>query len=312
MGRKRKASRDYFAESANMNDASYMMYVRRLMELSMSMFEWKNLPDTVDPRFLELILFTDGKALFFEDEVLGHLCLQFTNNGRFDVYRNPMGRRAFAVNGYYRSLTSMDSVIIWNNYLRSNSYSDVVLFAKRLYNLDRIIDVNCNAQKTPVLIQGSDTQRLTLTNLYMQYDGNVPVIFGDKNLDLNALKVLKTDAPYVADKLYELKVRIWNEALTYLGISNLSVQKKERLVSDEVIRSQGGTIASRYSRLQARREACNKINRMFDLNVMVDFREDYRELDDEYMIEDQEGNLKLNPMVVDLRTKSPIKQAGGE
>lgn len=312
MGRKRKASRDYFAESANMNDASYMMYVRRLMELSMSMFEWKNLPDTVDPRFLELTLFTDGKALFFEDEVLGHLCLQFTNNGRFDVYRTPMGRRAFAVNGYYRSLTSQDSVIIWNNYLRSNSYSDVVLFAKRLYNLDRIIDVNCNAQKTPVLIQGTDTQKLTLTNLYMQYDGNVPVIFGDKNLDINSIKVLKTDAPYVADKLYELKVRIWNEALTYLGISNLSVQKKERLVSDEVIRSQGGTIASRYSRLQARREACNKINRMFNLNVMVDFREDYRELDDEYMIEDEEGNLKLNPMVVDLRTKSPIKQAGGE
>ena len=104
-------------------------------------------------------------------------------------------------------------------------------------------------------------------------------------------------------------MRIWNEALTYLGISNLSVQKKERLVSDEVIRSQGGTIASRYSRLQARREAAYKINKMFGLEIEVDFREDYREVDDEYMVEDEEGNLKLNPMVVDLRTKSPIKEA---
>lgn len=311
MGRKTRGSRDYFKDSLRKNNATYMMYVHRLMELSMAMFEWKNLPDTVDPRFLEMILFTDGKALFFEDEVLGFLVLQFTNNGRFDVYRVPMGRRAFAVNAYQKNCDSMDSVIIWNNYLRTNSYLDVVMFAERLYNIDRIIDVNVNAQKTPVLIQCSDTQRLTMSNLYMQYDGNAPVIFGDKNLDINALKVLNTEAPYVADKLYELKTRIWNEALTYLGISNLSVQKKERLVSDEVVRSQGGTIASRYSRLQARREAAHKINIMFGLDIQVDFREDYRELDDEYMIEDEEGNLKLDPMVVDLRTKSPIKQAGG-
>ena len=118
-------------------------------------------------------------------------------------------------------------------------------------------------------------QRLTLVNLYKEYEGNAPVIFGDKNLDINGLKVLKTDAPYVADKVHQLKTEIWNEALTYLGVSNINVQKKERMITDEVTRNMGGTYASRYSRLNARQEAADKINKMFGLNIEVEYRDDY-------------------------------------
>jgi hypothetical protein len=190
--------------------------------------------------------------------------------------------------------------------IHTNSATMVRMFAERLYQLDRIVEINANAQKTPILIQGSETQRLTLKNLYKEYDGNAPVIFGDKNLDLNALKVLKTDAPYIADKLYQLKTQMWNEALTYLGISNLNIQKKERLISDEAIRSQGGTIASRYSRLESRREACEQINKMFGLNIDVDFREDFRQTDDEYMVENDTEDGELDPMVLDLRTRTHV------
>ena len=301
MSRRRKT---FFDESATGNIRTYGEYLERLTELSISMFEWKNLPDSVDPRFLELTLFTDGQAVFFEDEVMGFLGLQVIINGPLDVYRVPIGRRAFAVNGYQKNLDISDSVIIYNNYLRTNSVAMVKLYAKRLYNLDRIIDINADAQKTPVLVQGTEQQRLTLLNLYKEYDGNAPVIFGDKNLDINALKCIKTDAPYIADKIYQLKTQIWNEALTYLGISNLNIQKKERLVSDEVIRNQGGTIASRYSRLEARREACEKINDMFGLDISVDFREDYREADDEVMFEGETGEAgKGNVRAIDLRTQ---------
>lgn len=292
-----------FDESANMNNRMYGEYLTRLTELSVAMFEWKNLPDTIDPRFLELTLFSDGQAVFFKDEVMGYLALQCTVNGRLNVYRIPIKRRAYAVNGYQRQLDDKNSVIIWNNYLHTNSILTVRNYAKRLYNLDRIIDVNANAQKTPVLVQGTEQQRLTLLNVYQQFDGNAPVIFGDKNLDINSLKVLQTNAPYVADKLYQLKTQIWNEALTYLGISNLNVQKKERLLSDEVIRSMGGVIASRYSRLQARREACDAINRMFGLDISCDFRDDFREADNETMfLGDSSENGKAKDMVIDLRT----------
>lgn len=299
MSRRRKTN---FDESAIMNNRTYGEYLERLTELSISMFEWKNLPDSIDERFLELTLFGDGQAVFFKDEELGFLCLQVAMNGGFNVYRVPIRRRAYAVNGYQRNLDDKNSVIIYNNYLRTNSVNMVKVYSKRLYNLDRIIDVNANAQKTPVLLQGSEMQRLTLLNLYKEYDGNAPVIFGDKNLDINGLKCITTEAPYVADKIYTLKTQIWNEALTYLGISNLNIQKKERLVSDEVIRNQGGTIASRYSRLQARRNACDEINKMFGLDIEVDYRDDFREADDEVMFRGMTGDNTQTDMAIDLRT----------
>lgn len=293
-----------FGESAIRNNGTYGFYLERLTELAISMFEWKNLPKELDPRFLELTLFQDGQAVWFRDDDLEkYLALQVITNGRLNVYRVPIDRRAFAVNGYQRELNIDNSVIIYNNYLRTNSYKMCVLYAKKLYNLDRIIDVNANAQKTPVLIRVSETQRLTAINTYKEWDGNQPVIVGEKDLDPNMLTVLKTDAPYVSDKLYQLKTQYWNEALTYLGISNLNIQKKERLVSDEVVRAQGGTIASRYSRLEARREACDKINEMFGLNVEVDYREDFREADDETMFTGDSGDGKMKDMVVDLRTQ---------
>lgn len=284
MGRRK---RDIFDESMILNNLTYRQYLNRLTELAISMFEWKNLPKTVDARYLELHLFETGCMVYFKDEVIGDLCLDCIVNGKLDVYGNPLLRRAYSgYNNYQKLLKYNNSVIIWNNYLHSNSILDVEMFARRLYNIDRIIDINANAQKTPVLLQGSEKQRLTLLNLYKEYDGNAPFIFGDKNLDINALKALSTNAPYVSDKLYQLKTQIWNEALTYLGISNINIQKKERLITDEVTRNQGGTIASRYSRLEARRQAVEKINEMFGTNIEVNYREDFQQVSDDNQPED--------------------------
>lgn len=274
MGRRKH---DIFDESMILNTFTYRQYFNRLTELAISMFEWKYLPSTVDGRYMELHLFETGCMVYFNDEVIGNLCLDCLVQGRLDVYGNPLLRRAYSrYNNYQKLLKYNNSVIVWNNYLHTNSVLDVEMFARRLYNIDRIIDINANAQKTPVLLQGNEKQRLTLLNLYKEYDGNAPFIFGDKNLDINALKALSTNAPYVCDKLYQLKTQIWNEALTYLGISNINIQKKERLISDEVTRNQGGTIASRYSRLESRRQAAEKINDMFGTNIEVNYREDFQ------------------------------------
>lgn len=276
----KKKKNQAFHATLMANGATYVQYYNRLMELSMSMFEWKNLPDTVDERYLELGLFSSGCMVFFKDDVIGELALNMTYQGGFDIYGEPTRRRAYSrYNQFQTTLDKDNSVIIWNNMLRTNSALDVQMFAYRLYNLDRIVDINANAQKTPVLITCDEKQKLTMKNLYLQYEGNYPVIFGDSNLDIKSLSVLKTDAPFVSDKIYDLKVKIWNEALTYLGISNINSTKKERMITDEVIRNQGGTIASRYSRLESRRRSVKKINKMFGLNITVDYREDFQSTD---------------------------------
>lgn len=301
MGRRKRNS--MFNESALLNRATYDYYFNRLKELAISMFEWENIPPTVDVRYLEETLFEQGQAVFFEDEVMGHLALKTTVGGRFNVYRIPKTRRAISDNGYNRKLNDNDSVIIYNNYLHDSCVGDISMFAYRLADLDRTIDVNAKAQKTPVLILCDENERFTLEQLYMKYEGNTPFIFGDKKLNPNSMTVLKTDAPYVCDKIYDLKTQIWNEALTYLGISNTNVTKKERMISDEVIRNMGGTIASRHSRLEARREACKLINDMFGLEIEVKYREDFREADDEVMFEGSTGDNSQVTMVTDLRTK---------
>lgn len=290
----RKREKTLFGESATVNNLTYMQYLNRLTELSVSMFEWKNLPPTVDARYLELHLFETGSMVYFDDDVIGNLCLDCLPSGRLDVYGNPVLRRAYSgYNNYQKLLKESNSVIIWNNYLHTNSILEVKMFARRLYNLDRIIDVNANAQKTPVLIQGTEQQRLVLKNLYKEFDGNSPFIFGDKNLDLNSLKCLQTGAPYVCDKLYNLKQMYWNEALTYLGINNTGAQKRERMLAIESSQAQGGTISSRYSRLQSRREAVEKINAMFGTNIEVNYREDFMSIYEGQGVDTTEGESEV-------------------
>lgn len=300
--------RNQTSDSMLNNSVSFLKYYEHLMQLAMTMFKWENLPETVDERFMELGLFQKGMMLFFEDKDLaedgkrGFVCLNCTIGGQLDIYRNPIVRRAYSNNGYQAWRDKRNSVIIYNNYLRQNNVLGMRQYAQRLADIELAIDVNCKAQKTPVLITCDEAQRLTMLNLYKQYDGNEPFIFGEKSINANGVKVLSTGAPFVADKLYQIKMQIWNEALTELGISNISYQKKERLVSDEVVRNMGGTIASRYSRLEMRRQAAEQINKMFDLDISVDFREDFREADDEVMIHGETGDKGMTPQMIDIRT----------
>ena len=273
MGRRKKTSDNF--ESLFLNNRAYIYQYNRIKELAISRFKWDNLPDTVDERFLELTLFEQGMAVFFDDDVLGYLALTTMIGGMLDVYRIPTQRTAYANNGFNMHLDNTNSVIIWNNKLRENMTYGCEMFARRLYECDRTIDVNIKAQKTPILITCSENQRLTLKNTYEQYTGNAPVIFADKDIDiLKSLQAITTLAPYEADKLLVTKSQIWNECLTWLGISNTNYQKKERLISDEVTRNMGGTIASRNSGLDMRKQACDEINRMFGLNVSVKFNDD--------------------------------------
>lgn len=273
---KRRKARTLFDDSIFKNLYTYEQYADLFTEVAVSSFKWNNVPNTIDTRFIEIGLYENKSMIYFTDEVMGDLCLKCILGGQLDVYNIPLDRRAYASNGYQKNLDRTNSVIIWDNMLHYGTSNKMEIYAKRLSNLDTIIDINCNAQKTPILLKGTQQQRLSLLNAYEKYDGNQPVMFGTENFlegNENAFTVFKTDCPYVADKLYELKVNLWNEALTYLGVASSVIQKKERMIKDEVNRLQGGVMANRYSRLNARQQACNEINRMFGTNMSVEFRD---------------------------------------
>ena len=279
---KRRKARTLFDDSIFKNLYTYEQYADLFTEIAVSSFKWNNAPTSIDTRFIETGLYENKAMIYFTDEVMGDLCLKCILGGQLDVYNIPLDRRAYASNGYQKNLDRTNSVIIWDNMLHYGTSNKMEIYAKRLSNLDTIIDINCNAQKTPILLKGTQQQRLSLLNAYEKYDGNQPVMFGTENFlegNENAFTVFKTDCPYVADKLYELKVNLWNEALTYLGVSNVQYQKKERINTEEINRSMGGAFASRRSRIKARQNAVEEINKMFGLSIEVDFEDEVDKID---------------------------------
>lgn len=269
-----------FKDSAFLNNEIFLFYFQRLMDIALSVFDYENIPDSIDMGYLEYLLMNRGAAVITSDKVVGeYIVLELSEIVEYNYAHKPAKFRGISPTIGYTSelLDKQNAVVVYNNLSMYPSYPDLLEFARRLYVLQTTVDINANAQKTPVLVRATESQRLTMLNLYQQYDGNQPFIFADKSLDTNALTVLNTQAPFNADKLDELKNKVWNEALTYLGVSNVAINKKERLITDEVTRSQGGVIASRFSRLQARRTAFDQFNKIFGENVKVNFREDLNE-----------------------------------
>lgn len=277
-GRKPKAD-GAFWESAFTNNRTYNMFYNQLLDMAINVFKYNNLPDEIDPRFIELKLISRGYTLFFKDEDMlnddgesgRYLCLPCTIGGRWNVYNIPIQRRAFATNGYQKNCTIDDSVIIYNNYLRLPDLWVIAQYAQRLYEVQRSIDVNVKAQKTPIALVTNQDNRVTMMNFYKQYDGNEPYITVDESFNLDGIKVINTQSPFVGNHLQDLKHEIFNEALTYFGITNINTVKKERLISDEITRNQGGTEVEKNVRLNARQDAVDKINKMFGLNIEVEY-----------------------------------------
>jgi len=270
MGRKKNRNKPTSCEDG------WVMIYNILKELFITCFKWEGLPNTVNQRYLELSLFDYGKCVFFQDDVVNkYLALKATLEGELNVYYEPTKVRAYGGNGYQKSLivdpmkNERNGVVIYNNFVRDTSQKRIEDYAKRIYNIERTIDINVHGQKTPFAIGTDKRTELTLKNLYKQYDEYEPVIFVDNDLDLSKVKVFQTQAPYVADKLQEQKRKLWNEALSYIGIENNFSEKNERLTQNEVMVSNGLAIANRNAKLQAREKAVEDINELFGLEIEV-------------------------------------------
>lgn len=258
------------------NNRVYTDYFYRLMLLSKSLFKWNNLPDGIDERFIERFLFTEGECLFFRDEKLGFMVTKLVPNGQYNAYLEPTLVRPFAYNYEYtgKALYNNDNcVIIRNNDDSIPTLPTIELYAQKLTNIDRTIEVNILNQKTPLIITCTDKQKLSLKNIITQRNENEFAIYGDKGLDVdNTINVLDLKSPVVFDKLQIQKHDIWNECMTFLGINNANQDKRERLVKDEVSANNEQVSASEDIMLKARQNACKLINEMFGLNISVERR----------------------------------------
>lgn len=273
--KKVKAKDIRFLDSALINSQTYYDYLERFKKICLSMFEWQNLPDSMSARYLEECLYYKGQAALLKDELYGYINTQVCDDGYLNIYGLPSQLHCYSYRydsqrNLYTGLEGKeltDAILVMNNWQRIPTASTIELFCQRLAEAEMTASINIKSQKTPVLILVDENQRLMMENLYAQYDGNRPFIFGDKNqLSSDTIKSINTQAPFIADKIMEYKKQIWNEALEFLGINTLQTEKKERLITDEASSNNELINLNLQSMLIPRQEAAEQFNKLFGLS----------------------------------------------
>ena len=267
-----------FLDTMLTNERSYVDYLERFKKIALSMFEWVNLPKSMDERFLESCLYYFGEAALLKDDTKGFINTQCCSNGQINIYGLPTSLHCYSFGynadrklytGDNSEQSQKDSCILVLNSRQINpmaTKNTIELMAQRMCEAERSIDVNIKSIKTPLVLTVPDTQRLTVENAYNQYSGNMPFILGVKDqFDESKFKAINTGAPYIGDKLIAYKKEIWNEFLTFMGINNVLVDKKERLVTDEANANNEVVNLNLQSFLIPRQEACKKFNDLFGL-----------------------------------------------
>ena len=259
------------------NNITFSYYYYKLMLIVKALFEWENLPNGMESRWIEKYLFEQGSCVFFKDNVLGYMVAGVAQDGGVNCYDDPTTLTPVAPKYVYSGnkplMNGKDCYLIRNNDLRLPEFGVVRYYAYKLTNLDRAIDVNIEAQKTPTIVRCTDKQRLSLKQAINQRRDNEPVMYVDESLDLNAITTLDLNPPMVFKDLQIQKHMILNEFFSDIGVNNANMDKKERMVANEVEANNEQVKASEDVLLRCRQEACKKLNEIFGLNISVKRRE---------------------------------------
>lgn len=261
----------YESMANNLNDYTYTDYFNRLMLIARSIFEWEGLEELgINEKWIEKYLFSEGKCVFFKDKIKGFMITALTPNGRVNYYNEPTTIRPYAIDYTGDTLINDENcVIIKNNDLCIPTTKTIQLYAFKLASIDRTIDVNIQAQKTPVIIECSEKEKLSMKNFMKMRNDNEPQIFVTDKMNTNGITVHNLNTPMVFKDLELQKHMVWNECMTFLGINNANMDKRERLVDDEVQANNEQVEASFNAMYSERKRACEKINEIFGTHINV-------------------------------------------
>ena len=259
------------------NLKTYKCYKDKMLTLAENVFQFKNMNPFIDMAKVNRELVESGSIAFFMDDVMGLLALPYRCVDSLDIYGRPVNIKPIPFQGmnyskiYNRTLEPKDYVIMYDNNSKRPIFPNIIQSAERLALIKRTIDVNISQQSTPRFWKTSEENKRTIEEIVNEVDSMQEVITTYDNNLLEDTNCILAPAPYVADKLNQDKKEEWSEFLELVGISNIGVQKRERVIKDEILTSMGGTIASRYSRFESRRSAVEEINKKFNQNIEVEF-----------------------------------------
>lgn len=253
------------------NYQCYLMYLRQCKSLAENVFKYNNLPEYIDVSYMNKELVNKGSIAFFKDDILGVIALPWTREGNLDVYGRPTKIRVFGSNGYSRTLNIGEYIIMYDNYGKYPLILDICQYAERLALDTRVTDINIAQQKTPRFWYTTRDKQKSVEDLVNDVDTCENQVIAYDDINVEDTQCILSPAPFITTDLDTHKQNDWNEFLRLIGVANLSVAKKERNIRDEIMTSQGGTIASRYNRFEPRKKAIDLINEKWGLDISVEF-----------------------------------------
>ena len=277
------------------NLSTTRMYRREMLNLAQNVFEFENMPEYIDICYLNRTLLFNGSIAFFYDDVLNSvIALPYDVLGNLDIYGRPLTIMARSANGrYYRRLERNEFVIMYDNNGRYPIYSDIIQMSERIAMCVRTQDVNLVQQRTPRIWKTNKDKEYTVKNMINEIDGMMENVVTYDSIDIDDIGAVLAPAPYVTDKIDLHLDKLWAEFYRLIGVANLQEQKRERVIVDEMTASQGGTIASRYSRFEPRAKAIKEINKKWGLDINV------RYYDGEPSTKEEDLNVLSNDLSVD-------------
>lgn len=252
------------------NQRIYQYYKNRLISLALSQFIW-DFGDitTCDRLFFEKKLLFEGKACMLKPAGSDMwLSLGYVSDGTLDVYGYPTKIRGVGYNS--ANIEPSEWLILYDNATKQSLMEGIDLYARLLWEQHMTYRSNLKHQNIPYIVASTKNQELSFKNFFAKMFAFQPYFLMKRREDIEALKVEKTDVPYLGKEMFECLKVIWSEAVSMLGICpSGGIDKKERLITDEVAFDKEEYIVARNTRELMRKEFCNKFNKMFGTNISV-------------------------------------------
>lgn len=249
------------------NLLTYNTIIAENTSLAKNVFKIENIPDTIDLGYVNGKLIRDGAVAFFIDENEEMKPTLYALPFKTLIYKKPYNLpykiEVIGENGYSKILTEKEFVIMYDNTEKRPIWIDIMQYSERLSECLRTCDINIKQQKTPRVWKVPPDKEKTFRDLINNIDSYSDSVMAYDSLELEGIECILEPAPYIADKVDLHYKEIYNQFLSFIGISTIQFNKKERMISEEIKSQTGGSIAQRFSRFEPRRKAIDKINKKF-------------------------------------------------
>lgn len=284
---KQKGSQNYW-QSRDFNDTAVDIYTSDLVRLAMNRFAWEGLPDSVNVKYLEWCLLTNGYATIAhpDNEALSDnwMGLQVSTLGDLNAYGEPTEWQALGANGktWFDVQDGKNGVLIFNsNQFVNNFYPAydstwqmIRFMARKLAHYELVENSNLAMQQTAWFLSCSQEKKLDATNLFKNICGYEPAVIASPTFrDEVGIDVIKTDVPFIGEQLFSGKRNILNQAYTYLGIPHLDFEKSERMITSEAENVNSPTYLRMMDALAPRQRAAKALSKLIGNEVVVKFNQ---------------------------------------